>query len=170
MAGDTVIAVYETPSALELVLEELGESGLDLSRVSLAARPFEEDEYPAAFYADRARQRASWSSESEWTWPRRLLLSGRLFWLPGLGPILATDPIAAIIVSELEGTGVMGDLSAFGWALVRLGVSVKRAFECESLIRYGYLLIIFHGSLDEVERARAILETAEAVPIDPLSD
>jgi hypothetical protein len=61
------------------------------------------------------------------------------------------------MVAALENQVVFGGLSALGAALYGLGIPKDAVLRCEAAVRMNRLLLIAHGAVDEVERAREIL-------------
>ena len=77
--------------------------------------------------------------------------------VPGAGPILVTGPLGGWMVGVLENQAVFGGLSALGAALYGLGIPKDAVLRCEAAVRMDKLLLIAHGAVDEVGKARAIL-------------
>jgi hypothetical protein len=78
--------------------------------------------------------------------------------MPGAGPILVAGPLAGWIVAALENEAVFGGLSALGAALYGLGIPRDAVRQCEGAVRMDKLLLIAHGAVDEVGKAREILK------------
>jgi hypothetical protein len=64
---------------------------------------------------------------------------------------------------------VVGGLSALGAGLYSLGIPKDSIVKYETTIKAGKFVLIAHGTSDEVEKARGILETsgAEQVNVHP---
>jgi hypothetical protein len=58
----------------------------------------------------------------------------------------------------LENEAVFGGLSALGAALYGLGIPKDAVLRCEAAVRMDKLLLIAHGAVDEVGKAREILK------------
>ena len=67
----------------------------------------------------------------------------------------------AWIVSALEGALVVGGLSALGAGLVSFGIPKDSVVEYETSLKAGKFLLIAHGTADEVQKARELLQTRE---------
>jgi hypothetical protein len=61
------------------------------------------------------------------------------------------------MVGALENQAVFGGLSALGAALYGLGIPKDAVLRCEAAVRMDKLLLIAHGAVDEMGKARAIL-------------
>ena len=88
-----------------------------------------------------------WASLSGWA----------CFFIPGAGPILVAGPLGGWMVGVLEYQAVFGGLSALGAALYGLGIPKDAVLRYEAAVRMEKLLIVAHGLVDEVGKAREIL-------------
>jgi hypothetical protein len=66
-------------------------------------------------------------------------------------------PLVMWIVGALEEAAVLGGLSALGAALYSIGIPKNSVVQYETEVKNGKLLLVAHGTADEVERARNIL-------------
>ena len=71
----------------------------------------------------------------------------------------------AWIVSALEGALVVGGLSALGAGLVSFGIPKDSVVEYETSLKAGKFLLIAHGTADEVQNARELLQNSGAEQI-----
>jgi hypothetical protein len=85
------------------------------------------------------------------------LLGSAFFWIPGLGPLVVAGPLVSWIVGALEGAAVVGGLSALGAALYSIGIPKDSVVKYETAIKSGKYLLVAHGTLADVSRAREIL-------------
>ena len=77
--------------------------------------------------------------------------------IPGFGPLLVAGPLVAWIVGALEGAVVVGGLSAVGAGLYSLGIPKDSILRYERALKTDKFVLIAHGSLDEITRAKEIL-------------
>jgi hypothetical protein len=63
-------------------------------------------------------------------------------------------------VAALENEAVFGGLSALGAALYGLGIPKDAVLRNEAAVRMDKFLLIAHGAVDEVWKAREILNAA----------
>lgn len=89
-----------------------------------------------------------------------LLLGSAFFWVPGIGPLLIGGPLVAWIVGALEGAAVVGGLSALGAGLYSLGIPKDSIVRYESAVKAGAFLVVAHGTIEEGNRARTVLDRA----------
>jgi len=86
--------------------------------------------------------------------------------IPGIGPIIAAGPIVAWIIGALEGAVVVGGISALGAGLFSLGIPKDSVVKYETSIKAGKFLLIAHGTTDEVQQARNVLQSTGAEEIN----
>jgi hypothetical protein len=77
--------------------------------------------------------------------------------MPGIGPVLVAGPLSAWIAAGLENAPVFGGLSPLGAAIYSIGIAKGRIFSYESAVGEGKCLILAHGTVSEVSRAREVL-------------
>jgi hypothetical protein len=89
------------------------------------------------------------------------LFGSAFFWIPGLGPLLVAGPLVSWIIGALEGAVVVGaavsGLSAIGAGLYGLGIPKDSVLRYETAIKTDKFVLIAHGSVDEITRAKDIL-------------
>jgi hypothetical protein len=97
------------------------------------------------------------------------LLTGAAFiWIPGFGPLIVVGHLASVLL-PLVG-GVDGAVAGVGWGgalgiLVGVGVSKAHIIRYEGHVKAGKYLVIAHGSDEEMERARNILQGSAATEL-----
>jgi hypothetical protein len=64
------------------------------------------------------------------------------------------------IVGALEEAALVGGLSALGAGLYSIGIPKNSIIKYETEVKNGKLLLVAHGTADEVEQARDILQQA----------
>jgi hypothetical protein len=103
-------------------------------------------------------------------WRRRLDQKSRSasrirFVIPGVGPIAAAGLAVTWITDALDGSIVIPDLGALAAALCSIGIPSDSAVKYESTIKAGKYLLIAHGTPEEAESARRMLNTTGAQEI-----
>ncbi len=86
--------------------------------------------------------------------------------LPLIGSVVVLGHLAAMVFAAVEGAVVVGGLSAIGAAIFSIGVPENSVIEYEAAQKTDAFLIVANGSVDEMARAKAILETMEPARID----
>jgi hypothetical protein len=91
-----------------------------------------------------------------------LLFGSAFFWVPGIGQLVVAGPLVMWIVGALEGAALTGGLTALGAGLYSIGIPKKSVLQYETEVKNDKLLLVAHGTLAEVERARDILHQTQA--------
>ena len=73
-------------------------------------------------------------------------------------------PLSGWVVGALENQAVFGSMSALGAALYGLGIPKDAVLRCEAAVRMDKLLLIAHGAVDEVGKAKEILASTTGTP------
>ena len=62
----------------------------------------------------------------------------------------------------LEGAAIVGGLSAHGGALASIGIPNNSIVQYETQVKNGRILLIAHGTTEDVERAKELLDETDA--------
>jgi hypothetical protein len=89
-------------------------------------------------------------------------------WIPGVGPLIVVGHLTSVLLT-LVGR-VNGAIAGVAWGgvlgiLVGVGVSQAPIIKDEDHVKAGRYLLIAHGSGEEVERARNILQGTAATEV-----
>ena len=71
-------------------------------------------------------------------------------------------PLVTWIVAALEGAVMTGGLTALGAGLYSIGIPKNSIVQYETEVKNGKLLLVAHGTADEVQRARDLLHQTGA--------
>jgi hypothetical protein len=66
------------------------------------------------------------------------------------------------IVGALEGALVTGGITALGAGLYSIGIPKNSVLQYETEVKNGKLVLVAHGTADEVQRARDLLHQTQA--------
>jgi hypothetical protein len=94
-----------------------------------------------------------------------LLFGSAFFAIPGIGPVLVAGPLVAWIIGALEGAAVFGSLSAIGAGLYGMGIPKDSVVQYEMALKTDQFLLMVHGAVAEVEKAREIIESTRPVNV-----
>jgi len=155
---NSVVAVYSSHTGAEEAVKELQRAGVDMHSLSIIGRDTHTDEHVVGYYNTGDRMKYWGKVGAFWGGFWGLLFGAAFFAIPGLGPILAAGPIVAWIVGALEGAVVVGGLSAVGAGLYSLGIPKDSVVKYEMALKTDKYLLLVHGSVSEVEKAREIIE------------
>jgi hypothetical protein len=155
---NSVVAIYATHDLAENAVKTLQHQGFDMSKLSIVGKDYHTEEHVVGYYTTGDRMKAWGKFGAFWGGLWGLLIGAAFFFIPGVGPVVVAGPLVAWIVGALEGAVVVGGLSALGAALVNIGIPKDSAVKYETELQAGRFLLIAHGTPEEVDRAKALLE------------
>ena len=86
--------------------------------------------------------------------------------VPVIGPVIVLGHFAAMVFAAAEGAVVVGGLGALGGALSSLGIPKDSVIEYETALKTDSFLLMAHGSVEEMARAKTLLDSASPIRID----
>jgi hypothetical protein len=155
---NSVVAIYGAHTGAEEAVKELQRGGIDMHSLSIVGRDYHTDENVVGYYNTGDRMKYWGKIGAFWGGFWGLLFGSAFFAIPGLGAVLVAGPLVAWIVGALEGAIVVGGLSAVGAGLFSLGIPKDSVLKYETALKTDKYLLVVHGSAEEVEKAREILE------------
>ena len=159
---NSVVAVFGSHDQAESAIRELQKNGFDMKKLSIVGKDYHTEEHVVGYYNVGDRM-LYWGKEGAfWGGFWGLLFGSAFFWVPGIGPLLVAGPLVMSIVGALEGAAVVGGLSALGAALASIGIPKDSIVQYETEVQNGKLLLVAHGTADEVDRARNLLHKTRA--------
>ena len=159
---NSVVAVFESHEQAENAIRELQKDGFDMKKLSIVGKDYHTEEHVVGYYTVGDRM-AYWGKLGAfWGGFWGLLFGSAFFWVPGIGKLLVAGPLVMWIVGALEGAVVTGGLTALGAGLYSIGIPKNSILQYEAEVKNGQLLLVAHGSADEVERARELLDQTHA--------
>jgi len=160
---DLVVAIYNTHTEAEKGVKELQKSGFDMKKLSIIGRDYHSEEDVIGYYNTGDRVKYWGKLGAFWGGFWGLLFGSALFFVPGIGPIAVGGPLVSWIIAALEGAVAIGGLSAIGAALYSIGIPKDSIVKYETALKANKFLVIFHGSGEDVEKARGLLKASEAI-------
>jgi hypothetical protein len=158
----SVVAVFERHTGAEHAIEQLQDGGFDIGQLSIIGRDLYSDEHVFGCYTISRRIKYWGKLGDFWDGVWGLLTGAAFLIIPGVGPVLVAGHIASWIIGTIEAATVIGGLSALGSALVSFGIPKCSASNYEHCIKLGKYIFIVHGTADELDRAREILQSCAA--------
>jgi uncharacterized membrane protein len=165
---NAVVAIYDTHTEAEEAVRELQRSGFDMTQLSIVGKDYHTEDHVVGYYNTGDRMRAWGRMGAFWGGLWGLLLGAAFFAIPGIGPVVVAGPLVSWIVGALEGAVVVGGLSALGAGLASIGIPRDSILKYETALKADKFLLIAHGTPEQVDRAKSILErtsTAEAATV-----
>lgn len=160
---NAVVAVYETHAGAEEAIKELQRAGIDMHTLSIVGKDSHTDEHVVGYYNTGDRMMYWGKTGAFWGGFWGLLFGSAFFAIPGIGPVLVAGPLVAWIVGALEGAAVVGGLSAIGAGLYGIGVPKDSILTYETALKTDKFLLLVHGTVPEVEKARDILKSTRPI-------
>ena len=125
--------------------------------LSIIGADFHTDEHVIGYYNMGDRMKAWGGAGAFWGGIWGILFGAAFFAVPGIGPVLVGGPLVAAIVGGLESAIVVGGFGAIGAGLASLGVPKNTVLNYETAIKAGKYVLVAHGTVTDVNRAREIL-------------
>jgi len=159
---NSVVAVFASHDQAEEAVRQLQKDGFDMKKLSIVGKDYHTDEHVVGYYTTGDRMLYWGKLGALWGGFWGLLFGSAFFWVPGIGQLLVAGPLVVWIVAALEGAAVTGGLSALGAGLYSIGIPKNSILKYETEVKNGKLLLVAHGTADEVQRARDLLHQTGA--------
>ena len=159
---NSVVAIFASHNQAEDAVRELQKDGFDMTKLSIVGKDYHTDEHVVGYYTTGDRMMYWGKLGAFWGGFWGLLLGSGFFWVPGIGQLLVAGPVVMWIVGALEEAVVVGGVTALGAGLFSMGIPKNSIVKYETEVKNGKLLLIAHGTADEVERARSLLHQTQA--------
>ena len=159
---NSVVAIFGSHAQAEDAIRELQKDGFDMKKLSIVGKDYHTEEHVVGYYTTGDRMLYWGKLGAFWGGLWGLLFGSAFFWVPGNGPLLVAGPLVMWIVGALEGAVVTGGLTALGAGLYSIGIPKNSVVQYETEVKNGKLLLVVHGTADEVERARDLLHQTRA--------
>jgi len=163
---NTAVAIYDHHSNAEAAIKELQRAGFDMKKLSIVGKDYHTEEHVVGYFNAGDRMMYWGKMGAFWGGLWGLLFGAAFFWVPGVGPLVVAGPLASWIIGALEGAAVVGGLSALGAGLYSIGIPKDSIISYETAIKSDKFLVIAHGTPDEVNQAKEILEGTPAERTD----
>ena len=164
-----VLGVFGSHSAAEDAVRALQATGLDMKKLSIVGKNFHTEEHAVGFYTAGDRMMFWGGQGAFWGSLWGMLFGGALFFIPGVGPLVAMGPVVGWIAGALEGAVIGGAAGVFAAALASLGLRDDQIVKYQTEVKAGKFLIIARGNAGEIERAHRVLGTSGATDLSAQS-
>ncbi|CAK0755228.1 Permease [Gammaproteobacteria bacterium] len=155
--NSSAVGVFRNHQDAENAVKELQRSGYDMRKLSVVGKDYHTEENIIGYYNIGDRM-AVWGKYGLfWGWIWGLLFGSAFFIIPGIGPIMAGGPLVSWMLGAFETAVVTGGLTALGGALSSIGIPRDSVLQYETAIKSSKFLLIVHGTVQEVERAKNVL-------------
>jgi len=162
---NSVVAIFNIHTEAEAAVKELQKAGFDMKKLSIVGKDYHSEEHVVGYYNTGDRVKYWGKLGAFWGGLWGLLFGSALFFIPGIGPIVVGGPLVAWVIGALEGAVIIGGLSAIGAALYSMGIPKGSVLKYETSLKSNNFLLVAHGTREEVEKAKTILDTTRATEI-----
>ena len=143
--------------------KELQKSGIDMKKLSILGKEYHAEENVVGYYNAGDRMKFWGKLGAFWGGLWGLLFGSALFFIPGIGHIVALGPVGGMIVGALENAVIVGGLSALGAGLYSVGIPKDSVIKYETAVKADKFLVIVHGTEEEVNKAKEIINSTDPV-------
>lgn len=157
---NSAVAVFHSHAKAEEAIRKLQKGGFNMTKLSIVGKDYQTDERVIGYYNAGDRMMYWGKAGAFWGGLWSLLFGSAFFAIPAVGPVLVAGPLAMWIIAALENAVVIGGISALGAALVSIGIPNNSVLQYETEIKNGKLLLVVHGTPEEVEQAKSVLQSA----------
>jgi hypothetical protein len=161
ISTNAIVAIYDSHEHAEHAVLELQHAGVDMKRLSIAAKGVHTDEHVIGYYNAGDRMKYWGKIGAFWGGFWGLLFGSGAFVIPGIGPILVAGPLVGWIVSALEGAALLGGVSAIGAGLISIGIPKDSVLKYDVALKTDKYLLVYHGTPDEVINAKDVIARTE---------
>ena len=159
---NSVVTVFASHDKAEDAVRELQKSGFDMKKLSIVGKDYHTEEHVVGYYNTGDRMMYWGKLGAFWGGFWGLLFGSAFFWVPGIGQLVVAGPLVMWIVGALEGAVVTGGITALGAGLYSIGIPKDSVMQYETEVKNDKLLLVAHGTANEVQRARDILHQTGA--------
>ena len=156
---EAIVATSSDHTQAEAAVRRLAQGGLDIKHFSIIGKGYHKDEQIIGFYNAGDRMLSWGGTGAFWGGLWGMFFGGVMLTVPVIGPVIVLGHLAAMVFGALEGAVVFGGLGALGGALSSLGIPNDSIIQYEEILKSDGFLIVAHGPVDEMARAKSILET-----------
>ena len=166
LQNESVIAVFSEHQEADAAVKKLAGAGIELKHLSVVGKGYHSDEKVVGLYNVGDRIKFWGKRGAFWGGLWGLFLGGVLLTIPVVGPVMVLGYLAAVVVSAVEGAILVGGLSALGAALYSAGIPRNSVIQYEQAVKANGFLVIVHGVVAELTRAKAILAQGNPSRLD----
>jgi hypothetical protein len=164
--NDAVVAVFSNHHGAESAIRKLAEGGLDIKHFSVVGKGYHTEEKVVGFYNTGDRIKFWGKNGAIWGGLWGLFFGGIFVTVPVVGSVIVLGHLAAMVFAAVEGAVIVGGLGALGAAMSSLGIPKNSVIQYEEALKADGFLLVAHGPVEEMARAKAILATMEPIRLD----
>ena len=162
---DIAAAIYDSHERAESAVRKLGQAGFDLKSISIVGKDYHSEEHVVGYFNTGERARFFGKLGAFWGGLAGILFGSAMMFVPVVGHLVILGPLAAAVVSGLEGAVVGGGLSALVGALTGMGIPKDSVLRYETALKADKFLVVVSGSAADIRRAHEVLAAAGSTDV-----
>ena len=162
---DIAVAVYDSHRQAEDAVHKLAKAGFDMKAISILGKDYHTEEHVVGYFNTGDRVKYFGKLGAFWGGMAGILFGSALMFVPVVGHIIILGPLAAAVVSGLEGAVVAGGLSALVGALTGMGIPKDSVLRYETALKADKFLVVVTGSAADIRRAHEVLSAAGSTDV-----
>ena len=160
--NQSLIAIYLSHNVAEDAVKELQKSGFDMKKLSIVGKDFHSEEQVRGFYNTGDRVKFWGKLGAFWGCLWGFFFGSLFMFMPVIGHIIVLGPLAGAIAAAVEGAALTGGITALGAALVSIGIPKDSVLKYETEVKSEKFLLVAHGTKDDIDKAKQILDVTKA--------
>lgn len=161
----SVVAVYCSHAAAEAGVRALQQAGLDMKRLSIVGKDFQNEEQVIGFFNSGDRMKFWGGRGAVWGTLWGMLFGGAFLLVPAIGPLVVMGPLVGWIRGALEGASVGGAAGVLASALSGLGLPADSVSKYDVAVRAGSFLVLVRGPANVIAHACSVLAPTEVADL-----
>ncbi|WP_027183930.1 general stress protein [Desulfovibrio inopinatus] len=159
--ANATVGVYGSHDLAAEAVRSLASQGFSMNKVSIVGRELEDVEDIKGYYTWKDPAKSGAGIGGFWGSLFGILVGVGFLVVPGVGGVFVAGSLAAVLLGGVEGA-VLGAAGGglFG-ALMGLGIGKNKVLKYQESIKAGKYIVVAHGNVDEVKKAREILNDTE---------
>ena len=163
---DALVATFADHQGAESAVKKLAGAGFDLKDLSVVGKGYHTDEKVVGFYNIGDRVRFWGTRGAVWGGLWGLFFGGLFLTIPVVGHVVVLGYLAAAAISAVESAVLTGGVSALSAALYSIGIPKNSVLQYDSEIKADGFLVMAHGTMADMARAKTILGGMGASRVD----
>jgi hypothetical protein len=152
--NNAVMRVCDPDAEAQATIKELRRSGFDMNKLSIVGKDYHTAERAIGYHNAGDRMKVWRQLGDFWGGLSGFLIGSAFYSIPGIGPVIVFGPLVSWIVRALEGTVMVGGLSALGAGLHSIGIPKYRIMEYEKALVSDKIIVIAHGKADDITQSQ----------------
>jgi len=136
---DIAVALYDRHTQAEDAVKTLQRAGFDMKKISIIGKDYQSEEHVIGFFNAGDRAKIFGKYGAFWGGLMGVLFGSALMFVPIFGHIIILGPLAATLLSGLQGAVVVGGVSALGGALMSIGIPKDSVLRYETALKANTL-------------------------------